>query len=399
MKVLGIITEYNPMHNGHIYHIQKSKELTNADYTILVMSGSFTQTGNISTLDKFTKAKIAIEYGVDLVIELPTIYAISSSEYFATGAITLLNELGIVDCICFGSECENIQILNNISEKLIENEKNIWEDIKLQDKNNNFAKSRSVALSKYLDENEMKEINKPNNILGIEYLKALKKLNSSIMPYLIKRNSSNYNEFKLNKNKFNFTSATSIRNAIKQNDIESIKEYIPELTYNNLLKNNILLNNDIFNILKYKIISMTKTEIADIHEVTEGLENRILKYIGTSKNYDELVNSLKSKRYIENKIKRILLNILLDMNKNNFSEIINSKTNYAHILAMSSNGRLLLSNISKLSKIPIFTSIKDTLIDNQNSKIQYMLKLDVYSANIHSILTGQNLNKDFTNKL
>lgn len=399
MKVLGIITEYNPMHNGHIYHIKKSKEITNADYVILVMSGSFTQTGNISTLDKFTKAKIATEYGVDLVIELPTIYATSSSEYFATGSVSLLNSLGIVDCICFGSECDKIEILNSITAKLIENEKSIWQDIKLQDKNNTFAKSRSIVLSKYLTDSEMNEIDKPNNILGIEYLKALKKLDSNITPYLIQRNTSDYNENELNKNDLGYTSATSIRNALKNNDIQSINKYIPKSVYDKLINKKILLNSDLYNLLKYKVISMTETEISNIHEVTEGLENRLKKCISITKNYDELISLMKSKRYIENKIKRILINILLQIDKQNFKNTIDSKANYGHILAMSDNGKLLLSNISKQSNIPVFTSINDKIIKKQSNEIKYMLNLDVYSSNIHSILTNTNLNKDFTNKI
>ena len=399
MKVLGIITEYNPMHNGHIYHIQKSKELTNSDYVVLVMSGSFTQTGNIATLDKFTRARIATEYGVDLVIELPTIYATSSSEYFATGAVSLLNELGIIDCICFGSECTDIQILNNISTKLIQNENNIWEDIKLQVKNNTFAKSRSNVLSKYLNEDEIKEIAKPNNILGIEYIKALKKLNSNITPYLIQRNSSDYNETNLTDNYLNFTSATSIRNAIKNNDIENINKYIPKQIYDKLITSNVLLNSEIYTILKYKIISMSEKQISDINEITEGLENRLIKYISSVKNYDELVDIMKSKRYIENKIRRILINILLQIDKENFKNIIASKSNYAHILAMSCNGSILLSSISKLSNIPVFTSINDDLISKQDEQIKYMIGLDIYSSNIHSLLANTNLNKDFTNKL
>lgn len=399
MKVLGIIAEYNPMHNGHIYHIQKSKEITNADYTVLVMSGSFTQTGNIATLDKFTRAKIAIEYGVDLVIELPTIYATASSEYFATGAISLLNDLGIVDCICFGSECEDIQVLDNIATQLIKNEKEIWEDIQLQDKNNSFAKSRSNVLSKYLNEAELKEISKPNNILGIEYIKALKKLNSSITPYLIKRQVSEYNETNLNENKLNFTSATSIRNSLKNNDLTNIQSYIPKLTLEALTTSNVLLNQDIFNILKYAIISMSNEQIANIHEVTEGLENRIIKCLISAKNYDELIESIKSKRYIENKIKRILINILLKIDKDTFKNIIKLNITYAHILAISKSGSLLLSNISKVSKMPVFVSINDNIIGKQESNIKYMLNLDIYGSNIHSLLTNANLNKDYTNKI
>lgn len=399
MKVLGIITEYNPMHNGHIYHIQKSKEITNADYVVLVMSGSFTQTGNISTLDKFTKAKIATEYGVDLVIELPTIYATSSSEYFAMGAVSLLNSLGIIDYICFGSECSDIQVLNSIATKLIDNEKTIWEEIKLQDKNNTFAKSRSNVLSKYLNDTEINEVSKPNNILGIEYIKSLKKLNSNIVPYLIQRNSSDYNEHELNENSLNFTSATSIRNALKNNDIQNINKYIPESIYNKLIENKILLNKDLFDLLKYKIISMSETEISNIHEVTEGLENRLIKCMTSAKTYDNLIDLMKSKRYIENKIKRILINVLLQIDKQNFKSIINLKVNYAHILAMSENGMVLLSKISKASNIPIFTSINSNIISKQSDEIKYMINLDIYSSNIHSILTNTSLNKDFTNKL
>jgi len=363
------------------------------------MSGSFTQTGNISTLDKFTKAAIATQYGVDLVIELPTIYATSSSEYFATGAISLLNELGIVDCICFGSECSDIQILNSISTKLIQNENSIWEDIKLQGKNDTFAKTRSNVLSKYLNEDEIKEIAKPNNILGIEYLKALKKLNSNITPYLIQRSSSDYNDSTVSQNELNFTSATSIRNAIKNNDIESIRKYIPTLIYDKLITSNILLNNDIYNILKYKIISMTNSQISDIHEVTEGIENRLIKCISIAKSYDELVDIMKSKRYIENKIKRVLINVLLQIDKENFKNIALLKSNYAHILAMSSNGSTLLSNISRLSKMPVFTSINDDIISTLDNSIKYMINLNIYSSNIHNLLTNTNLNKDFTNKL
>lgn len=399
MKVLGIITEYNPMHNGHIHHIKKSKEVTNADYVVLVMSGSFTQTGNISMLDKFTKAKIALEYGVDLVIELPTIYATSSSEYFATGAISLLSDLGIVDCICFGSECEDIEILNNIATKLIEMDTQIWNEIKLQDKNNTFAKSRSNVLSKYLTEKEFNEISKPNNILGIEYIKALKRLNSNITPYIIKRESSSYNEIKLNENALNFTSATSIRNAIKNNDLQSIEKYVPELILEKLINSNILLNNDMFNLLKYKIINMSKEEIKDINEVIEGLENKLTKSIISSNNYDELIIMIKSKRYIENKIKRILINILLEIKKYSFKVITSNKTNYAHILASNPNGKLLLSNMSKVSKIAVFASLNDKIIAKQNDEIKYMLELDVLASNIHSILTNTNLNKDFTNRI
>lgn len=389
MKVLGVITEYNPMHNGHIYHIQKAKEITKSDYVILVMSGSFTMTGNISAFDKFTKAKIATNYGVDLVIELPTIYSTSSSEYFATGAIKLLNSLKVVDCICFGAECNDIHLLENISDKMIKNEDNIWKDIKKETKTNTFATSRNNVLKNYLSENEINKINKPNNILAIEYIKALKKLKSNIIPYCIKR-ESNYDIY---------TSSTNIRKKIKENEIESIKKYVPSLVYSEVIKNNYLLNENIFEILRYKIIGMSLEELKNINEVTEGLESRIKKYIISCKNYDELLEKIKTKRYIENKIKRIFINILLNITKTKFKEVIKSNTIYAHILSINSNGKYLLSSISKSSKIPVYTSFKDEIISNLNTSLKYLIDLDIYSSNIHSIIQNENTNKDYTNKI
>ncbi|MEG1990250.1 MAG: nucleotidyltransferase family protein [Terrisporobacter sp.] len=386
MKVLAIIAEYNPMHNGHIYHIQKAKEITKSDFVILVISGSFTMTGNISILDKFTKAKIALQYGVDLVIELPTIYATSSSQYFAKGAINLLNSLNIVGYICFGVECENIALLKSVANKINENEDKIWKDIQSENKNINFAKSRSNVLAKYLNINELTEINKPNNILAIEYLKELNKLKSNIQPYCIKRNNK-------------YISSTNIRKYLSDNNFKEIENNVPTLIYDKLLNNEFVLNNEIFKLLRYKINSMSLDELKNINEVTEGLENRIKKYAITSKSYEDLLENIKTKRYIENKIKRIFINILLNITKDKFNLCINNNLIYAHILAFNDKGAILLSNMHKLSKMPILTSINDNILSKLDSNIQYLINLDIYSTNVHSVITNKITNTDYTNKL
>ena len=264
MKVLGIIAEYNPMHNGHIYHLAKAKEITNADYTILVMSGSFTQTGNIACLDKFTRASIATKLGIDLVLELPTIYSTASSEYFATGAIKLLDSLGIVDYVCFGAECDNIELLSSVASKIIDNQEAIWENIRSMDKNVSFASNRSMALMNYLDADEYIEVSKPNNILGIEYIKAIKKINSNITPYAIRRLKSGFKDLDITSD---MPSSTSIRFTLKKHDLSLILTGVPGEVHYALRTHNYVLNEDLFKLLKYKIQTMSQEELAQINEI------------------------------------------------------------------------------------------------------------------------------------
>ena len=407
MKVLGIITEYNPFHNGHKYHIEKSKEITGADYFVLVMSGSFTQTGNIALLNKFERAKLACKYGVDLVIELPTIYATASAEYFAKGAINILNSLGIIDYICFGTEEKNIDNLKDISNTLIENEDKIFEQIKIELKEGiTFPKAREIAISSiFSDLNKSSYIDilsKPNNILGLEYLKALNHLNSDIEAFLIQRDtSSSHSDINISNNNKIFTSATSIRNKLKEDINYDLSNYVPEHT-NTLLKTSTLcFNENIFQLLKYKISSTSKEELSNINEITEGLENRIQEANNISKNYDELVSNIKTKRYTETKIKRILLNILLNITKDFFKQNQDNNISYAHILSMTENGKLLLSEMSKKSKLNIFTSINDKTFNNEKTdkKVIDSLKLDIMATNIQLGISGDILNLDYTNKL
>jgi predicted nucleotidyltransferase len=408
MKVLGIITEYNPFHNGHLYHIQKSKELTKTDFVVLVMSGNFTQSGNIALINKFERAKIACKYGIDLVIELPTVYATSSAEYFAKGAINILNNLGIVDCICFGAEESNIDNLKYLTDILVYKEDLIFKYIKEELKQGiNFPKARELAISKILKETNtdyekyLDIISKPNNILGIEYLKSLKKLNSNITPYLIERGGSTLHNQEALDGNIHITSATSIRKKLEKNSNFDLSSYIPEYMNNIIKESSICTNNDLFKILKYKITIMSEKDLSEINEITEGLENRIKKANNTSKNYNELVENIKSKRYTETKIKRILIAILLGITKENFKKFNENNISYAHILAMSENGKKLMSEISKKSDSQIFTSIKDEILQNNeiDKNILESLNLDILATNTHSIIADNNLNLDYTNRL
>ena len=398
MKVLGIIAEYNPMHSGHIYHINKSKEILRCDYTIAIMSGNFTEQGNIALLDKFTRAKHAIKNGIDLVIELPTIYATSDAGSFANKAVSILNDLNIVNYLSFGSETDSIKSITHIANTILDNEHAIWylikENLKL---GISFANARAKALANFLTNSELDVINSPNNILGIEYVKSLISLNSSITPICIKRQINNFNNQSLTPH---FTSSTSIREHLLENkDISFIQDYLPEDVLQSILNKNLLFNKNIFELLKYKITIMSKEELKNIVGVTEGLENKIKKEIISSFSYDEYIHKLKSKRYELSKIKRIVINILINIIKDDFMKLGDSSSNYAHVLAFNHDKKELLSYISKESKIPIITSLNNKTLNKLTDNQAELLSYDLLASNIYSVLVKDKSNQDYTNKL
>lgn len=388
MKIVGIVAEFNPMHNGHKYLLEKAKEITGADMAICIMSGNFTQAGNIGIENKFVRSKIAIENGFDLVIELPTIFATASAEFFCYGAINILNSLGCLDYLCFGSETGNTKELKVIAKKLLDNENNIWEIITESLKEGiSFAKAREYAISKFLTAGELEISGKSNNILGIEYIKSLIKLNSKIEPIAIKRNTSP--EFLSSK---------------------QIRDILQNYSYNNMLKQYILgseqilkypkLNDNMYEIIKYSVISNGKEKLKEIYEVTEGLENKIYNEVSESISYNDYIQSVKSKRYQLSKIKRILVNIILGITKDKFLYLNNNECCYAHILAINPSKKSeILSLLNKNAFIPIITSLSDDKIKTLPCIVQKSLYLDIKASNIHSIINNSALNKDYTNKL
>ena len=394
MKVLGIIAEYNPMHTGHIYHISKAKEITGCDTVIVIMSGSFTQQGNIAIINKFERAKQAIQNGVDLVLEIPSAFASSDAGNFAYKSVSILNDLN-VDAICFGAETDNIERLKLISETLIYKDKEIWIEIKNELKKGiSFAKARNNSLNKFLNEDDINIILSPNNILALEYLKTLKILNSNIIPFAIHR-ESNFNSHILENC---YTSSTSIRKALENKcNLNDIQKYIPENVSKYLKNNKIIFNNDFFEILKYKIISMNENDLKEINGVSEGIENKLKKEICNSYSYDEFLFKIKSKRYELSRIKRILVNILLNKYKDDFNLLKENNSNYAHILAFNHDKKDLLSHISNTSNIPVISSLNNKTLSYLNKYQKLSLDIDIYASNIYSMLINQKINKDYTN--
>ena len=399
MKVLGIISEYNPFHNGHLYHLEKSRVTTKADYTICVMSGNFVQRGETSLIDKWTKTEMALLNGIDLVIELPLVYAISSAENFAYGAVKILDSLGIVDTISFGSECGDIKALSTIADLLYtepEKYKNLL-NIELQ-KGLSFPSARENAIVAFFNNPGISDlVSKSNNILGIEYLKALKKLNSSINPITVIRKAVNYNDKNI---KENFASATGIREMLKESGVESVRQVVPLNVYNLLEKSEFVYS--INNFEKEIIYALRKMDVRDIKnlpDVSEGIENSIKNAVNNSNNLQEIIESIKSKRYTQTRIQRILLYSLLGI----YKEDLRASTNinpYVRILGMNSKGKELLSKIS--SNTNVITSVKKFLDESTvSTKLKNMLEKDILSTNIYTLAYSNNsvCNLDYTKKI
>lgn len=394
MKVLGIIVEYNPMHNGHIYQIEQARKLINPDYTVIIMSGNFTEQGNISVLDKFTKAELAIQNGVDLVLELPTIYATSSAEYFAKGAVNILNNLNCITHLVFGAECSNIQVLQNIAKVLNEQEKHIIEACKnTENKSVTIAEARAEILQEYLNQQELECINKPNNILAIEYLRNLLALNSKIEPVLIHRDTVQHNSTQITSN---IASSTAIRELLKRQELDEIKNLVPNNVYTKLKDVDTDYTKNFWYILKYEIIKLGTNGLMNIHEISEGLENRIIECVKVSNSYEEFIQNVKSKRYTLGRIKRICVNILLGISKDSFKTL--SDTLYARIIKFNSDKEELISIISKNALIPVLSKITADKLFNYNEIVNQSIELDILANNIYNIILKTS-NNDYTNNI
>ena len=397
-KVLGIIAEYNPFHNGHLLHLTKSKEETGAKYSICIMSGNFVQRGNTSIVNKWVKTEMALKSGIDLVLELPTVYSISSAENFAEGAIKLLNSLKIVDTISFGSENSDIDILNRISGILYEEPKQYVEFLNEELKKGlSFPKARENAILLYLNDKKYSNIlNQPNNTLAIEYLKALKKYKSHIMPISIKREKAFYNS---NCIVDEYASATAIRNMIVNNQFNDIRKVMPRLAYD-LLMQEIENNQYVIDISKFEkeiLYSIRRLSTADLKkfpEVNEGLENSIKNAANSCNTLAELINIIKSKRYTQTRIQRILLYILLNITKKDM--YISRKTvPYARILGYSQKGKELISEIYNANpKITLITSVKNFFDSSNNKTYKHMLSKDILAYKNDSVA-----NLDYTKRI
>lgn len=357
MNLCGIIAEYNPMHLGHVYHIEETKKKTNCDGIVCILSGNFVQRGLPSILDKWTRAKIAIESGVDLVIELPSVFAVSSAEHFAFGGVSLLNNLNVIDYISFGSEEGNLLLIDKISDLLID-EPLEYKNLLKENLNSglSYPVARMDAIKTFLNlsTDEISILNQSNNILSLEYLKAIKTLDSKIKPTTIKRLGANYNSTEVSSS---FPSASGVRAFLKDGgDINSLSDKLPTSTILETNKNldNLVFPFDMFPYIKYKLLT-NKESISNIYDVSEGIDNKILKEIINANSLEELLMNIKSKRYAYTRLSRILCKLFIGLENYDVQSIVKKPVEYARILGLNSTGAEIIKEIKKKSDIEIIT--------------------------------------------
>ncbi len=405
-KVLGIIAEYNPFHNGHLYHLNTSREYTNSDYTICVMSGNFTERGDTSIVDKWTKTQMCLLNGIDLVLELPTIYAVSSAENFAYGSVNLLNSLKIVDTISFGSEISDITILDTFADVLLHEPKEYVSLLNHElSKGISFPKARENALLMYL--NDIRKyanvLSSPNNILAIEYLKALKKLKSNIAPVNVTRSTVSYNDTGIVNG---FASATAIRKMITNRRFLDLRSCLPDSSYK-IIANAIQLGSVVPSLasfekeILYNFRKMTLEEIANLPDVNEGLEHSIKDAANSCNSINEFIAKVKSKRYTVTRIQRIAVYSLLGITKKDMQ--LSYKTEpYIRVLGFNKKGQELISAISNANpKLNIITSVKKFMDESNNKNQKYLLEKDIFSTNVYTLGYEYEsyANLDYTQKL
>ena len=359
MKICAIICEYNPFHFGHWLHIQKAKELSCCDAVLCIMSGNFTQRAEPTIADKYVRASMALNGGADIVVQMPTAYACSSAEIYALAGVKIANSFKNVTHLAFGCESDNFELLKELANYLADEPQEFKDALKTYlDEGNSMVNSRQLAIEQLVKEGKVSfsnitetidALHKPNNILALEYLKALKKTNSSIEPVFIERGCSDYHSEDINGKD---TSATAIRSKLlKSEKVSKIKRLVPKFSYNLLkahLKDFGLPSSDLFNdICMFSLKTANKDKIKNIYDVSEGLENRFIECCKDKKVLNEVLLDVKSKRYTYTRLKRIVLRLVLDINKAVIDKIYEiDKLPYIKVLGFSSANPDLLSEIN-----------------------------------------------------
>ncbi|MEG2360427.1 MAG: nucleotidyltransferase [Christensenella sp.] len=388
MKIAGIIAEYNPFHTGHAYHIAQTREKCGADYIVCVISGNFTQRGEPAIYDKWTRARAALENGADIVLELPFAYATQSAEGFSYGGVSILNALNCVDFISFGTETSNTEVLKQAAQLLTEEPPLFRTALKsaLTD-GQSFPAARAHALKQCLIKSDTAIFEQPNNILGIEYLKALLQLKSRIEPVFITRADGEYSSLKLSRQ---FSGARAIRHAIKENN-PAFQQFVPNWDFAQHIEP--VFSDAMFPFLMFRLRSMSLSDISEIESVSEGLEYRIYEAAKTAKSYSALIEAIKSKRYTYTRIARILLYCMFNITKEK-QALLKKEQLYAHVLGVQQKSISLLSQLCAASSIPIITKASEFPDNN-------LINMDILASDIYALFTKKIApsKRDFTQKL
>ena len=408
MKICGIIAEYNPFHNGHNYHIEEAKRLTGADYCIIVMSGNFVQRGSPAILDKYARTEMVLNCGADLVLELPSYYSTGSAEYFAKGAVSLLHKLGCITHLCFGSECGDIEILTKIADILAneppEYQAMLRHNLKL---GKSYPIARSQALLHLYPEltESMDVLSSPNNILGIEYIKALLQQNSCIIPVTTARKGSAYHEHRFTTSAVH-ASATALRVALGEGrPLSALADQIPPKAYevfrNTLEQTPPMWKDDLSSQLRYKLLSERNKGYEEYMDVSPDLSDRIKKKLPEFTTFTEFSDLLKTKEITYTRVCRSLLHILLNMKKQDMSFYKDTLDliPYARILGFKKDSKDLLTQMHRTTSIPMVSKLADAE-SNLSEDAYNMLIRDIEINSIYygvvADKTGQPIKNEYT---
>ncbi|MDD2215140.1 MAG: nucleotidyltransferase [Eubacteriales bacterium] len=380
MNTVGIVAEYNPFHNGHLYHLEETKKKVNPDAVVAVMSGNFTQRGEPAFLNKWVRAEIAVRNGIDVVIELPFVFACNNAEYFAMGAMGILDGLGCVSHFSFGSEHGNIEELIRVTKVLAFEDDKFKDMLKFQlDKGYSFPKARYETIKILYGTEHANLLLEPNNILAVEYLKQWLRRGSPMKPITVKRKGSGYHE-----------SASSIRKQMeKEITAREIQSMVPVETakvLDRISGNDRICPNNYYNLLAYKVLTTDKKFLSQILSVGEGLENKLRKGIIKSRSMEDILRFMKTKRYTETRLKRLLVHTLMGLTKENYFSIVNDNLLYARVLGISQKGADLLRYIKKqnCASIPILNNINKEL--SKEDELWKMLHYDILASDIYNLL-------------
>lgn len=386
MRITGLIAEYNPFHNGHKYHIEQTKAITGADAVIVVMSGDFVQRGMPAILPKHMRAKAALEAGASVVLELPVCYATGSAEYFAYGAVLLLEKLGCVDSICFGSECGDMELLQKAANVLVDEPAEYREALhRFVRAGDSFPLARQKALAAYVSPEVLSE---PNNILGLEYLKALARIGSKMKPYTIRRVYSQYHDTDLQEE---FSSATAIRKQILSGNMKVLAGQVPVKFLADLQEASPLHANDFSLLLKYRLLAETKESLIAYADVSEDLANRIINRRNQFQNFEQFCLLLKTREITYSRISRALIHILLGLKNGDDTGI-----HYARVLGFCKRDRAVLAQIKRDGEVPMLTKL--TAARTLDDAAQKMLATDAFASDLYESVVSDKYGTKFVNE-
>ncbi|MDF2564051.1 MAG: hypothetical protein K0Q53_446 [Massilibacillus sp.] len=397
MQAIGLISEYNPFHNGHKYHLEEAKRTSKNQNTICIMSGNFTQRGDVMITDKWARATMAVKAGVDLVIELPTVFAVRSAEHFAAGSIRLLNALGVVKEVCFGAENAEYHLLNKIANASTDTAViNLFHENLLAGKS--YAAAMSIAIASIYSI-PTKILSSPNNILAIEYIKAINKYDLTIVPIPINRIIANYHDTEISNT---IASATAIRAHLQSPDcdISALKSAMPTYSYD-LLKASFFTNksfpclNNLSSIFLYRLRTTNANDLEKIIGISEGLENKLINHSSNAINLENLLTLTKTKRYPLSRLQRVLIHSILGTTKETIAHFDKTGPLYARILAFNDRGRQIIKELKKTSSIPLISKTTKFLnTTKRNTKqlndLEKMLAIDTYATDIYALAYSPN---------